>query len=216
VPAPAETRPTKVRPVAAPGRCRRRSGFPRWWRLRSGSRAPRARRGCVYIPRWGSRWQTQDQGAQASGDGWSTGPDGLGGPAADDQFVVPAQDGGRGSRVRAVIRARSVQRIRGRGLRRRSTASWWRRTRISMSFGGVGSGVQHDPAEERGEHLVDQSQPISGSCHHLPRTNGHVTGCVHSFGHPQARTRSELGTRLGCHPDAFTGITGVQRAQDFE
>jgi hypothetical protein len=40
--------------------------------------------------------QAHDQGAQAGGDGRSTGPDGLGGPAAGDQLAVPAQDGGRG------------------------------------------------------------------------------------------------------------------------
>ena len=40
--------------------------------------------------------QAHDQGTQAGGDGWSTGPDGLGGPAAGDQLAVPAQDGGRG------------------------------------------------------------------------------------------------------------------------
>ena len=38
------------------------------------------------------------------------------------------------SRLRAAITARSVQLIRGRGVRRRSTASWWRRTRISISL----------------------------------------------------------------------------------
>jgi hypothetical protein len=90
--------------------------------------------------------QAEDQGAQASGDGRSTGPDGLSGPAAGDELAVPAQDGGRrdhqpevsagggSSRMRAAIRARSVQLIRGRGIRRWSTASWWRRTRISMSL----------------------------------------------------------------------------------
>jgi len=40
--------------------------------------------------------QTDDQGTQAGGDGRSTGPDGLGGPAAGDELAVPAQDGGRG------------------------------------------------------------------------------------------------------------------------
>ena len=53
---------------------------------------------------------------------------------------------------------------------------------------GVGSSAQHDPAQERGEHLVDQPQRhqriMPG---HLPRTNGQVTGCVHSIGHPQGR-----------------------------
>ena len=39
--------------------------------------------------------QTQDQGADAGGDGGSTGPDGLGGPAAGDELAVPAEDRGR-------------------------------------------------------------------------------------------------------------------------
>jgi hypothetical protein len=38
------------------------------------------------------------------------------------------------SRVRAASMARSGQLMRGRGDRRWSTASWWRRTRISISF----------------------------------------------------------------------------------
>src|SRR3954452_11934007 len=40
--------------------------------------------------------QAHDQGAQASGDGRSTGPGGLGGPAVGDELAVPAQDGGGG------------------------------------------------------------------------------------------------------------------------
>ena len=40
--------------------------------------------------------QPHDQGAQAGGDGWSTGSDGLRGPAAGEQLAVPAQDRGRG------------------------------------------------------------------------------------------------------------------------
>jgi hypothetical protein len=31
-------------------------------------------------------------------------------------------------------------------------------TKISISFGGVGSGAQHDPAQELEEHLVGQPQ----------------------------------------------------------
>jgi hypothetical protein len=46
----------------------------------------------------------------------------------------PTRRGVGSSRVRAEIIARSVQFICGRGVRRRSTASWWRRTRISISF----------------------------------------------------------------------------------
>jgi hypothetical protein len=50
---------------------------------------------------------------------------------------------------------------------------------------GVGSRPEHDPAQELGEHLVDQPQRhqriMPG---YLPRTNEQVTGCVRSFGHP--------------------------------
>jgi hypothetical protein len=46
----------------------------------------------------------------------------------------PRRRGVGSSRVSALIRARSVQLILGRGVRRRSTASWLRRTRISMSL----------------------------------------------------------------------------------
>ena len=38
------------------------------------------------------------------------------------------------SRVSAAMRARSIQFIRGRGVRRWSTASWWHRSRISISL----------------------------------------------------------------------------------
>jgi hypothetical protein len=70
----------------------------------------------------------------------------LGGSAAGDQLAVPAQDGGRGDeqpeasadREQSVEGseqgARSVPLIRRRGVRRWSTASWWRRTRISISL----------------------------------------------------------------------------------
>ena len=39
--------------------------------------------------------QAHDQGAEASGDGGSTGSGRLGGPAAGDELAVPAQDRGR-------------------------------------------------------------------------------------------------------------------------
>jgi hypothetical protein len=79
--------------------------------------------------------QTNDQRANAGGDRRSTGPCGLGGPAAGDQLSVPAQDGGwrdqqpealgvGSSRVSAAIRARSAQVSLGRLVCRRSTASW--------------------------------------------------------------------------------------------
>ena len=45
----------------------------------------------------------------------------------------------------------------GRGVRRWSTASWWRRTKISISL-VVSDRAQHDPAQELEEHLVGQPQ----------------------------------------------------------
>jgi hypothetical protein len=47
--------------------------------------------------------------------------------------------------------------------------------------------AQHDPAQEGGEHLVDQPQHHQRIMpDHLPRTNEQVTGYARSFGHPQA------------------------------
>ena len=78
--------------------------------------------------------QAQDQGAQSGGDGGTTRPSRRGGPAAGEELPVPAQDGGGrddqpesaragSSRARAAVSARSAQDIRGRGVRRCSTAS---------------------------------------------------------------------------------------------
>ena len=74
------------------------------------------------------RAKTRSQGAQASGDGRSTGPDGLSGPAAGDQLAVPAQDGGRGDEqseasvdreqsVEGAEQGAVVQLVLGRGMR---------------------------------------------------------------------------------------------------
>ena len=55
-------------------------------------------------------------------------------------------------------------------------------------LGGVRSGVQRDPAQELGEHLVDQPQRHQRIMpRHLPRTTGQVRDCVLSFGHAQGR-----------------------------
>jgi hypothetical protein len=90
--------------------------------------------------------QAQDQSTQAGRNGGSTGPSVVGGgPASGDELSVPAKDRGRGDQqaeaaacwqppARAAMTVRSVQRIRGRGVRRYSTVSWWRRTRISISL----------------------------------------------------------------------------------
>jgi hypothetical protein len=59
--------------------------------------------------------------------------------------------------------------------------------------GGVGSRPEDDPAQELGEHLVDQPQRrrrmMPGR---LPWTNGNLTGCARVLGHPQARRTSGL------------------------
>ena len=58
---------------------------------------------------------------------------------------------------------------------------------------GVGPGTEHNPAQEGGEHLVDQPQRhqriMPG---YLPRTNGQVTGYARSFGHPQGVISSPM------------------------
>jgi hypothetical protein len=113
--------------------------------------------------------QAHDQGTQASGDGRSTGPDRLGGPAAGDQLAVPAQDGGRcdeqpeGSAGRKQSGEGGDQGAVGPGYSRAWRAPLEHGELVAQNqdldvLGGVGSGAQHDPAEERGEHLVDQSQ----------------------------------------------------------
>ena len=69
----------------------------------------------------------------------------LGGSAAGDESLLPAQDRrGRDEEAESPAggeqtgqggdKARSGQFIRGRGLRRCSTVSWWRTTRISISL----------------------------------------------------------------------------------
>jgi hypothetical protein len=94
------------------------------------------------------------------------------------------------SRVRAAISARSVQVIRGRGVRCWSTASWWRRTRISISL----------LVSDR----VCSRSATSGSCWHLARANEQVTGSAHSFGHPHGGNR--FGRHLrGLGPSAADG-----------
>ena len=129
------------------------------------------------------------------------GSGGLGGPAAGDQLAVPAQDGGRGDEQPEASAGREQsgeggdQGAVGPGHPRARRASLEHGELVAQDqdldlLGGVGSGAQHDPAQELGEHLVDQSQRhqrIMPGC--LPRTNGQVRGCVRSFGHPHAQGR---------------------------
>jgi hypothetical protein len=158
-----------VRLAASRGRSRRGTGWPRRWRRRSSSRGRRVRRGRGGMPRSDLGGQTHDQGAQAGGDGRSTGPDGLGGPAAGDQLAVPAQDGGRCDQLPEASADREQsdeggdQGAVGPGHPRARRAPSKHGELVAQDqdldlFGRVGSGAQHDPAEEHGEHLIDQSQ----------------------------------------------------------
>ena len=151
--------------------------------------------------------QAEDQGAEAGGDGGSTGSGGLGGPAAGDQLAVPAQDGGRGDEQPEASADREQsgeggdQGAVGPAHPRAWRASLEHGELVAQDqdldlLGGVGSGAQHDPAQELGEHLVDQPQRhqriMPG---HLPRTNGQVTGCAHSFGHPQGDSSGSISSQ---------------------
>jgi hypothetical protein len=113
--------------------------------------------------------QATDQAAESGGDGGSTGSCRLGGPAAGDQLVVPAQDGG------------------GRDEQPEASADWEqsgeggdqgaigpadpraRRTSLEHGelmtqdqdldlLGGVGTGAQGHPAQQLGEDPIDQHQ----------------------------------------------------------
>ena len=142
----------------------------------------------------------------------------LGGPAAGDELAVPAQDRGRGdeqpeasadgsSRVRAAITARSVQRIRGRGVRRLQHGELVTQDQDLDLLGGVGSSAQRHPAQERGEHPVDQHQRhrrIMLGCGR--RRTGRSAG-VRGFGHPQG-----AGDRAGHDPHPGRRVRQVAEA----
>jgi hypothetical protein len=110
-----------------------------------------------------------DRLTQTLADYGEAGPYGLGGPAAGDQLAVPTQDGGwrdqepeassdreqsgEGGEQGAVGPAHPG--ARGASLEHGELVT---QDQDLDLLGGVGSGVQHDPAQELGEHLVDQPQ----------------------------------------------------------
>ena len=143
--------------------------------------------------------QADHQGAQAGGDGGSTGSGRLCGPAAGDELAVPAQDRGRGDeQPEAAADGQQPgeggdQGAVGPGHQRARRASLEHGELVAQDqdldlLGGVGSSAQHDPAQELGEHLVDQPQRheriMPG---HMPLTNEQVTGCARNFGHPHVK-----------------------------
>ena len=113
--------------------------------------------------------QAEDQGTDARGDGRSAGSGRWDGPAAGDQLAVPAQDGGRGDEQ---AEASASGEESGEGADQGSVGPAHpgaRRASLEHGelvaqdqdldlLGGVGSGTQHDPVQELGEHLVDQPQ----------------------------------------------------------
>ena len=167
---PQELRSRSVRLAGARGRCRRCAGWSRRWRRRSGSRGRRVRRGCVDIPRWGSRWPGGATRARR--------PAGMAGRPGRVGWVVqrratswrcqrrmvagvtsrPRRRRTGSSRVRAAIRARSVQRHPRAWRASSEHGELVAQDQDLDLLGGVGSGAQHDPAQELGEHQVDQPQ----------------------------------------------------------
>lgn len=84
-------------------------------------------------------------------------------------MAVPAQDGGRGDEQSEASADREQSGEGGEHGVVSPAHPWARRASLEHGelvaqdqdlglLGGVGSGVQHDPAEKLGEHLVDQSQ----------------------------------------------------------
>ena len=148
-------------------------------------------------------------------------PDRMGGWSSSGRRVVGASAGSSravtsipsrrrmgSSRVRAAIRARSGQLSRGRGVRRWSTASWWRRTRISISWWfRIGCATRSSSGAWR---TRDRSAAAPSADHagHRLAAKQQVNGCVHSFGHPQ-RHRS-VPCRAGdptCRSAKFTTMS---------
>ena len=91
------------------------------------------------------------------------------GPAAGDQLAVPAQDGGRSDEQPEASANGQQSGERGDQGAIGPAHSWPWRAALEHGelmaqdkdldlLGGVGSGAQHDPAQEVGEHLVDQPQ----------------------------------------------------------
>jgi hypothetical protein len=113
--------------------------------------------------------QADHQGAKAGGDGRSTGPAGLGCPAAGDELAVPAQDGGRRDQQGEASADREQS---GEGGDQGAVGPGHSRAwRASSKYGelvaqdqdldvlaGVGSSPEHQPAQQLEEHLVDQPQ----------------------------------------------------------
>src|SRR4051794_25605907 len=68
-------------------------------------------------------------------------------------------------------------------------------------FGGVGAGVEHQPAQQLREHLIDQLQrPPVDHARPLPATNRQINGYVQTFGHPQGCSRVASANRWTSEP----------------
>ena len=107
--------------------------------------------------------QADHQAAKAGGNGWSSRSGRLGGPAAGDQLAVPAQDGGRGDELPEAAAGREQsgeggdQGTIGPGHPWAWCAPSEHGAVVTQDqnldlFGGVGSGAEHYPAQELGEH----------------------------------------------------------------
>jgi hypothetical protein len=113
--------------------------------------------------------QAHDQGTQVGRDGRSTWTGRCRCPAPGDELAMPAQDGGRGDeRAEAAGRGeqsgeRGDQGAVGPAHPRARGAPSEHGELVTQDqdldlLTGLGSSPQHDPAQERGEHLVDQPQ----------------------------------------------------------
>ena len=171
-----------------------RAGSSTRWRRRSGSRVRRARRGRAILPSGILAGQVHDQGTDTGGDRGSTRPLAGCGPAAADEVPMPARDRGRvtrnprrrragSSRTRAASTARSVQLIRGRGCASPQHSKLMAQDKDLDLVGGVGAGVEHHPAQQLREHLVDQLHrhqriipPTLSAVKHQVRDSTRVSG----------------------------------------
>jgi hypothetical protein len=109
---------------------------------------------------------------------------------------------------------RSVRRVRGRGVRRCSTASWWRRTRISLRPSH--NGTQHHPAHGRHDHLIGQRQRHRWIMQGRVRCRTARQRMCAAFLAPTGEARAEHGRHRCEQTGKHHGSVNIGREQESE
>ena len=174
------------------------AGWSRRSRRRSGIQGRRARRGFAGTPTSVfSVARRVTRARRPAGMVRSTGRGGRRCPAAGHELAVPAQDRGRGNEQAEAAGhgeqsgERGDQGAVGPAEPRLSGAAAEHGELVTQDqdldlLAGVGSGTEYEPAQERGEHLVDEPRRHCGIMPGLRRRrSSRSPGRGPSIGHPQ-------------------------------